>query len=184
MTNMDTQQITEGYQILFRHIVDGMKEELGGSMTMKEVKPYLLTFEEDMVHVPTSIFPSNVIRNQYVDAAFFLFNAGKYQEAKPAFCFLHAVLASDPNVVFGYGSCLFMEGNHEEARGYFEKAEQLMPGYVQASVLKIRSYMESGMKAAAQAALHSALDDADRQSDQDRRQLLILIGQHFRLQIR
>lgn len=183
MTHTDTKQIVEGYQILFRHIVGEMKDGSSGTMTMKSVKPYLLTFEEDMVHVPTSIFPTNAVRNQYVDAAFFLFNSGRYDEAKSAFCFLQEVIVNDPNVILGYGCCLFVEGNQQEAQDHFEKAEQLMPSYVQASVLKIRSYMESGMKSAAQAALNSAIDDADRQSDTDRRQLLVLIGQHYRLQI-
>lgn len=183
MSQIDTKQIVEGYQILFRHIVDGLKEEQGGMMTMKSAKPYLLSFEEDMCQVPTSIFPSNDVRNQYIDAAFSLFNSGRYQEARSAFSFLQVVTGNDPNVLFGYGCCLMMDGQHEEAQEHFSKAEELMPTYVQASVLKIRSYIENGMKGAAQAALNSALDDADRQSDVDRRRLLVLIGQHYRLQI-
>lgn len=176
------QQIAEGYQILFRHIVDDMKQERGGQMTMKEMKPYLLTFEEDMANVATSIFPSNEVRRRYVDMAFFLFNQGRYPDAKSAFMFLQQVILQDPGVLLGYGACLLMEGKREEAVLQFDEAEKLMPGYVQVSILKIRSYVEMGLKAAAQAALNSALDDARRQSDEDRRRLLVLVGLHFQLQ--
>lgn len=173
------EQIALGYQILFRSLISDLKQERGGSLTMKEMKPYLLSFENPFPNTPIGIFPSNEIRRQYMDTAFAIFNQGKHSEAKDCFLFLMEVIDNDPNLLLGYGTCLLLEGKQEEAKEFFEKAEQLMPDNIQATVLKLRSYMELGMAPAAQAAYRSACDDAIRQSDDERQQLLEMVGQRF-----
>jgi tetratricopeptide (TPR) repeat protein len=173
------EQVAEGYQTLFRSLMSDLKQERGGFLSMNEVKPYLLSFENPFPNTPISIFPSNEIRRQYIDTAFSIFNQRKYMEAKGCFLFLLEVTSNDPNIMLGYGTCLLLEGNQEQAKEFFEKAEALMPDNIQATVLKLRSYMDLGMEPAAQAAYRSALDDAHRQSDDERQLLLEMIGQRF-----
>lgn len=173
------EQVASGYQTLFRSLMSTLKQERGGFLTMKEVKPYLLSFENPFPNTPIGIFPTNEVRRQYIDAAFSIFNQGKHDIAKECFLFLLEVTNNDPNIFLGYGTCLLLEGNQEEAKSFFEKAEQLMPDNLQATVLKLRSYMDLGMEPAAQAAYRSAFDDALRQSDDEKQQMLEMIGQRF-----
>lgn len=175
--------LSDGYQVLFRYIIDGMRQQKGGQVPMNEVKPYLLNFEDPFPNTPISIFPTSEVRRNYIDAAFDLYNQGKISEAKVGFYFLSSVVDNDPNIFLGLGSCFLIQGQQEEAKDLFEKAEQIMPSFVQATVLKIRSYVELGMKPAAQAALYSALDDAERQSDEERFLLLRMVGQQLKLQV-
>ena len=149
---------------------------------MEEVKPYLLSFDAKSSETQHSIFPSYEVRRQYVDAAFSLFNQGLQREAKAAFSFLLEVISNDPNVFLGQGACLLQEGKQDQAKIYFEKAEQLMPSSLQSTILKLRSYVELGMTPAAQAGLNSAIDDAIRQSDEERKLLLEMVGRQLRLQ--
>jgi len=179
MNETNADQIASGYQILFRSLMSDLKQERGGSLTMKEMKPYLLSFENPFPNTAIGIFPSNEIRRQYIDTAFAIFNQGKHSEAKECFRFLMEVINNDPNLLLGYGTCLLLEGKQEEAKDFFEKSEQLMPDNIQATVLKLRSYMELGMASAAQSAYRSACDDAIRQSDDERQQLLEMVGQRF-----
>jgi len=175
----DPEQVAVGYQILFRSLMSDLKQARGGHLSMAEVKPYLLSFENPVPHTSTGIFPSNEVRRGYIDTAFSIFNQGKHSEAKDCFLFLMEVINNDPNILLGYGTCLLLEGKQEDAKGFFEKAEQLMPNHIQATVLKLRSYMELGMEPAAQAAYRSACDDAIRQSDDERQLILEMVGQQF-----
>ena len=183
LSDEELKLVVEGYQTLFRSILSGLKQMKGEELTMREVKPYLLYFENPFPNTSVSIFPSNEIRRQYVDAAFALFNEGKHEIAKAGFLFLTRVIDKDPNVLLGYGTCLLLTGNHEEAALYFEKSEALLPGNLQATVLKIRAFKEQGSVAAAQAALRSAIDDAIRQSDQESRVLLEMVGERLGLRV-